>query len=416
MAPQLCPTTPTPPASGNSAVTNKPEKPTSTGAAESQANANSEAGKGTQQTQNQQSNVRGGIGDFSKLSNDSLGSALHRAADPNFTKPPAGSQSTPPPDRPKTQAEINHDLQIVEYALNQREKSKPISKKVVGTAYDPGARTDLLIAAGAQQMRRYLEQEDARLTQTLAALTNMAALTSQRLTALDSVPAEGGNAANLAGRAPSATGGGPTISSTKFGDLADARKRGDGLNKDEVLGNNSGPGAHSKDTSELTDKSLAGMSAEDKTKLLATAKNAVLREKLRRQLARAGAGDSSGKKDPRKSADSVDAGDHFAGNLPTEGLTQANVGTNEGTSGNMASQIANSMLDSAKSDFHLAGSETESAVKQIISDHESAAGSQADPAILGTDSLSLFERVKSAHKNCMQRACVRSSRMVGKLN
>jgi hypothetical protein len=57
--------------------------------------------------------------------------------------------------------------------------------------------------------------------------------------------------------------------------------------------------------------------------------------------------------------------------------------------------------------FRLAGAETDAAVRSLTSEAEGArvAGSN-DRSIQGIDSLSLFERVRGAHKNCMKEGCV----------
>jgi hypothetical protein len=93
----------------------------------------------------------------------------------------------------------------------------------------------------------------------------------------------------------------------------------------------------------------------------------------------------------------VSGGAPFPGSQPAEGGSGLREGAEEGSSG-ASSGVA--------SRFTLAGSENDAEVRRLAA---SAEDLEAAEGLLGPDTLSLFERVKRAHRSCVARSCVVSS-------
>jgi hypothetical protein len=298
-------------------------------------------------------------------------------------------------------AELEHDRRLIEEAKARLEKDKQISLQVARAAKDQAIRDSLTMAAIAQQAKEEIKRENTKTGLELAQLLQMAAVTMQAATAMNSL--EGTNSAPiaqtfdptqpvapkaaLAGRSPASLGDKKATISSKSDDPTEAE------------------GANAEDEKSLKDKeTLAKIkaeveAAEKRKKILGMRLKKSLRDKLNDKLAK------------EQGAAAVDAEGLFDGSL-RQGMAIANdsdqAEESAAKNGAMSASSVFRAVNQAVSDgFSLGGAETDREVGQIVADAERDLSSEEmSSGVLGRESPSLFQRVHSVHQACARQKCV----------
>lgn len=246
----------------------------------------------------------------------------------------------------------------------------------------------MLAAAEAQQAKQALEKEHSRLMAQFAQLAQMAATNmknSNDLTTMSKADQSAkSNALGAKTTDGSAIGSGRSVASLE----TKAGKTGLPIALDEktALG--------AKEAGEAGAK--AGTSP---SKGLEAASS--LRKRLRDKLA------------SKTALDATDPTKRFEGNLMGDGgmLTADEEEAPVAVTGKDTSAITRSALQAAEEHFSMSGSETAQEVNRLTEEVSRDLASLTDTpsGVLGSESRSLFERVKRAHDSCVKQSCVATS-------
>lgn len=264
---------------------------------------------------------------------------------------------------------IQNDKQIYQTVDDLYKNKKKVSRDLVELAEDPKIRKNLMLVSVAQEYRKELVAESTRLAAQLAELSRIAMLAGNRGTAMGSIPES--NTKIL-----------PNSNSVEVAILANAEVASE---EDPQI---------SEMESKLKDPKLS-----EKDKKLLQAK---LKDRLRKKLA------ERAKKDAAKKAEALTAaGNHFNGKLGAESVDPEN------KIGSAISEAGVGAVDAvlktahAETPFGMSGAETDASVRQIVSDAEREFASAGDGSVLTAETASLFERIRTAHRKCVSRECVR---------
>lgn len=262
------------------------------------------------------------------------------------------------------------DIQLVRSAEEANRRNRYFPKEAAELAADEDIRRNLIVFSAAQESRRELLAESSRLAAQLAELGRVALLAGNRSSSMKSVP-QSDNAIVSNSR-------GVTTA-----ELASLASREEDVQITEIENKLKAPGL-----------------SEKEKKLL----QAKLKDRLRKKLADRGKKDAAAKKAEALAA----AGTHFDGKLGAETVDSSKL------KNSLISEAGIGALDavlktanSSGNAFSLAGAETDASVRQIMDDAERDLASSSDGGILTSNSASLFERVRSAYRNCLTRECVR---------
>jgi hypothetical protein len=291
----------------------------------------------------------------------------------------SASQLRPLPD-------VLRDGQLVQQFSDRYENGKPVTKQEAALALDPDIRRDLMTVAESQEIQKKLEREDKRLDETIKALTGMAALAAQRASSLDSVKSGDPSLLKNPDAAKGKSSSNLTASNAKLGDDVDG--------KNKKVGEDGKGEVSAEDAKKLAELIALGKAP----------KGSRLREKLRQRMEQARLAAQEQKK---AGTEAVGAADHFGGKLSSE-ISAAGAEDKNGKAPTMGAQVVDEMLKSPGDRFSLAGPETDAKVKQAVGEVERDLATANDPSIQGADSLSLFVRVKAAHKNYLKQGRVGS--------
>lgn len=248
---------------------------------------------------------------------------------------------------------------------------------------DPDIRRRLKFVAAANEVTHDYKKERANLLATIAQLSQMAMTTQQRATNMGSVedPALG---------TPTATSGVSPKSalaakSTKLGEKTSAVSE---ESADPSLAN-ADPNSLSEEDKKKLETAIGA--AKKRKELLA------LKKKLKNQL--------KGSAD-QKSADAVDATKSFSGDLiPDEpDRSLASLDPEKEKEEFLNSAVFHAM----QAQFSMDSGQTREEVQRMLDEVEKELGSTGDvlAGILESNSKSLFERIREAHRQCLKMECV----------
>ena len=295
--------------------------------------------------------------------------------------------SAPTPD----EAAVIHDAPIVNRAISQYEKDRPISTQDAAKAYIPEVRENLETVAQAQKLNERLEKRDNHLSEQIAGLMNLSTLALQRGQSMDSAskndnPLLHSGAGSLAERTPSSI----AIASSKFDQGTHGKTPGE---------NDAHEGAENKNADKvaLLLKQMKGL------------KDSPLRDRLRKRLAESRTAKAA---EDGKSAAPLgppESTDPFSGKLSSNVTSSSSADQAKDNSNSLAAQAVDSALRSSADRFDLAGPETDAAVRKILGDGSEEAALNSDMSIQGMNSLSMFERVRVAHNRCLKQHCVQTN-------
>jgi len=302
----------------------------------------------------------------------------------------AASQKTQ--NSPSDQAAILHDMNIVNRAAFNFQNDKPISKSEADSALIPDVRDSLQKVYRAQSLDQYLAAKQKQLTSDIEALLAVSATALERAQGL--ATATGNNSGPLQASSPPAS---RTPSSIAV------------ASHDAQLGSPD-PSAAAKTAGDSSASAAATAGADKVAQALASMKpvqgNAV-RERLRKKLLATRAAEAAKEAALKAGASS----DPFAGKLTIPGAA-SETDSPTGDTASLAAQAVSSALQSSaaaeQQRFSLAGPETDAAVRKLMRDPAQEMAS-ADASLQGENSPSLFDRVRSAHKHCLQQKCVQSN-------
>lgn len=288
------------------------------------------------------------------------------------------------------QERIDRALREAQLALD---RNKNIPRKTLDDVNDPAIREKLINAIAAQELNKRLEDEKKKTELTLSQLLQMAAVTMQAATAMNSVegtsPAQNSQTfdptkavapkAALAGRSPASLGDKKNTISAKS-DEPDQAAEGETSKKE----------LSAKDKETLAKIKAEVEAAQKRKKIQALRQKLKLRERANAQ----GKG-------------AVDTDELFGGSLNQDMETAEASDQIEEAAAKSSGMSASSVYQAVKEGFSLAGSDTDREVGQIVSEAERDLSSEDMSAgVLGRESPSLFARVHSVHQACQRQKCV----------
>jgi hypothetical protein len=282
-------------------------------------------------------------------------------------------------------AELDRQKRLIEQAKAATKRGKSIPVDVVKEATDKDIQHNLMVAAIAQDFNLEFEEKRKKAALNLAQLAKMAGIALQAgaaMTSLSQTPSGiSAPSSNLTALAPSEKGKSQiTSKSDDDVDATDAKADPNQLDDETIQ------------------KIKIAVADAEKRKEIYSKKHG-LRDKLREQMA-------AKAKRGLASTEGVDTDSLFGGNL--------NAYQEEAAQAEPASPTAKedesfgyNAFQAMKAGFGLAGEETDREVDRMVAEAEGTLGSpNAKAGILGTESMSLFQRVKLAHDNCVREKCV----------
>ena len=276
----------------------------------------------------------------------------------------------------------------------ERQSDLPLEK--AESAKLPDFRKDFVLISAALGVNQELKQEHTRLSAQAAQLAQMAAQLAQSASGLGALPQSTVSSASHADSLkPSATSG---VSNPGKDSTVSAKSK-----KEEIDSEN----AEGKAAVAEAKKMLEDAKAK-KARAKGYASGSALRDKLSGEIkSRDGTGASA------KGGAGADGG---AGGEPsrTDQIAKAMAGTIEESEAAAKGSVFGAEPGSGGSRFSLSGSETDAEVKRLVDQARELgsadSGSMASAAgVLGSDTLSLFDRVKTAHQSCLKQKCVLSA-------
>jgi hypothetical protein len=295
--------------------------------------------------------------------------------------------------RAEESAAAEHDRRLVERLKAQMKKDQSIPLNDAKSAKNEEVRDSLVLASLAKSSEGEISQEKKEASLNLAQLLQMAAITMQAATNLNSVEGTSPSQnlqtfdptrpvapkAALAGRSPASLGDKEGTISTQTDDPALAE------------GENGKKELSAKDKETLAKIKTEVEAAEKRKKIQAMR----LKQKLREKANAQGKG-------------AVDTDELFGGSL-NQDIASAESDKTEETAAKESAMSASSVYQAVKEGFSLAGSETDREVGQIVSEAQRDLSSEEMSAgVLGRESPSLFARVHSVHQACQRQKCVLS--------
>lgn len=278
-----------------------------------------------------------------------------------------------------------HDSNLVNDAFKSIKTGKPFSEKDAVKAEDDYIRERLLRVAAAQEVRQDLKKEELRLTDQIAQLSSMAATMMANSKGLKSVPIAAGKDSN-----------GPITGTDQSQSKISAA--GEKAELDSKVAQSEAEIAAKKEAADMLAKAKAKAALQKYSALKSS-----LKEKLvgtdaptpgtENSNSSTGSSNMGGGVKPSSPANRVAAellDSPVAQIQNTNNFGGVNFGGNSGGSGKH---------------FSLTGSETEAEVKKMIEQADRALASN-ETGILNSDSVSLFDRVRATHLNCLKHNCV----------
>lgn len=291
-------------------------------------------------------------------------------------------------------AAAEHDRKLIEELKARLKKEEEISLALAEQAKNKEIREKLMAASIVKDAGNELEREKEKAGLNLAQLLQMAAITMQAATAMNSMEGTSPSPstqtfdptqpvapkAALAGRSPASLGDKKNTISQK--------------SDDPELAN----GEQSKDEKSIKDKeTLAKIkaeveAAEKRKKIYGMRLKKKLRDRLNAQ---------------NKGAGSVDTDELFGGSLH-QGMESADANDQtEESAAKDSALAAPSIYQAVREGFSLAGTETDREVGDIVAEAQRDLSSEDMSAgVLGRESPSLFVRVHAVHQACQRDKCV----------
>lgn len=310
-----------------------------------------------------------------------LGEAVNRV-----TTPPPVSKT---PVSPVVQERRRKDKDIVFRTRDLLEDNKPIPTSLVRQVHDPEVREDLEVVAVLQDEKKVLEKENKNHLAQIAQLLAMAATNlrhSQDLGSISESAATGAPKGGIGDQSANAA----ALQSSTLGDKTDISEEAAAAELAEAEGEK---GDVSKAT-EAKAKIREAIEAAAKRK-----KSLALRNRLREKV--------NGKKGDAEGTENL-----FDGKLtPESNEVLAKGGSSSAEARDTDKRFGGApvlkAMEAMQSGFKMSGAETDAEVNRMLAEAERELSPQEIQAgILGVETISLFERVKLAHNNCLKDKCV----------
>ncbi len=276
------------------------------------------------------------------------------------------------------------DKNLLDLAGKSHEKDGNFPRSVADKADDPDLRDSLKFISGLTDLKQEYKRDYTQLLATIAQLSQMTLTNQQRVTNMGSaVDPASQNGSGISNKSPAAT---RSAKSAKLGEEKSAIT------------------AQGSATDLNTETDGSDLSAEDKAKLKTAIDAAqkrkdllALKKKLKDKL-KTGA--------DRKLAEAEEATKSFNGDLipdqPQRSLASADPEKEK-------EEFLNSAVFHAmQAQFSMDGGQTRAEVQRMLDEVEKELGVTGDilAGILGTNTKSLFERVREAHQQCLRAQCV----------
>ena len=388
-----------PPATSNEPPSNKPPvandnaRPDTSGEARgSQTRVGEIAGDSARQKGVLREAVRNDIGSMDELAREDSRLALQRA---NERRRAALEKQAAASERDATQ----RDVQLSRQAKNAVEAGGVFTRRDALQARDPEVRKKLQRVAFATDVKEELEQEEKKISFDISQLMKLAATAFARGQKMGSVPSE------KSSQTPSDN---LVAASAGLGRLESAKPESEvGISDAEEAE------FLALEAKALESEAAASSDKGKKTKISASALRQAVRAKYSKML------------QERKAAEGLAAA-QFEGKLTSLSENSGFDGVSEGTQSHRSEGAfdvaASALRESSYSDhvadqtfgptsqFSMRASETEAEIKNFMEEGSRELASTPSShfaGILEGDSPSLFERVRSAHKSCLKRRCIR---------